>query len=63
MQYKYNEVTPLEIAEKFIDSYIERIPIGKFVPNRTCNYHQGVFLSGVEKVYLQNRKGEYRKYF
>lgn len=63
MQYKYNEVTPLEIAEKFIDSYIERIPIDKFVPNRTCNYHQGVFLSGVEKVYLQNRKGEYRKYF
>lgn len=63
MQYKYKGVTPLEIAEKFIDSYFERIPVEKFVPTGKCNYHQGVFLSGVERVYEQDKKPEYYQYF
>ena len=62
MKYSYNEKKPLKIAEKFIDSYFERISVEKMAPDGISNYHHGVFLSGVEQVYFQNKKEEYRKY-
>lgn len=54
--------TPLEIAEKFIDFYIEINPVEKLLPNGISNYIHGVFLSGVENIYLQNNKKEYGIY-
>ena len=56
MKYSYKGKTPLEVAEKFIDSYIERIPVEKFLPGDVPNYHQGVFLSGVEKYTFRTVK-------
>lgn len=60
--YQFDGVSPLEIAEKFIDSYIERISVEELVPGGVANYHQGVFLTGVEKIYLQNKKEAYNLY-
>lgn len=58
----YDDMTPLEIAEQFIDSFIKKTPVEKLVPNCISNYLHGVFLSGVEKVFLQNDKDEYGNY-
>ena len=58
MSYLYKGKTPLEIAEKFINSYFERNSVEKLLPKGISNYHHGVFLSGVENVYLQNNKKE-----
>lgn len=60
--YQFNGVSPLETAERFIDSYIERISVEELVPGDVANYHQGVFLTGVEKIYLQNHKKAYGQY-
>ncbi len=62
MTYTYKGKRPIAIAESFIDSYINRVPAVKLPPERRFTYHQGVFLSGVEKIYLQNKKSEYDRY-
>lgn len=62
MSYLYNGKTPLDIAESFIDSYLERNSVEDLLPKGISNYHHGVFLSGVENVYLQNNKKEYGTY-
>lgn len=62
MGYAYNQRTPLEVAEEFIDSYIRVKPVEELIPGGISTYLHSVFLSGVEKAYLQNNKKEYRKY-
>lgn len=62
MRYLYKENTPLEIAERFIDSYIKNNPVEKLLPKGISNYHHGVFLLGIESAYLQNKNEEYGKY-
>ena len=59
---RYDNMAPLEIAEQFIDSFMKKTPVEKLVPGGISNYLHGVFLSGVEKVYLQNNKEEYGNY-
>ena len=62
MGYTYKGKTPLEVAEKFIDSYIRVKPVEEIIPGGISTYLHSVFLSGIEKVYVQNRKKEYGKY-
>lgn len=62
MGYAYNQRTPLEVAEEFIDSYIRVKPVEELIPGGISTYLHSVFLSGVEKAYLQNNKKEYGKY-
>ncbi len=62
MSYTYKGQTSLQIAEKFIDSFIERKPAELLGKSTVSNYIQGVFIAGLEKVYLENRKPEYKKY-
>ena len=61
--YAYNQRTPLEVAEEFIDSYIRLKPVEELIPGGISTYLHSVFLSGVEKVFLQNNKKEYGKSF
>lgn len=62
MSYRYRGKRPIEVAEEFIDSYIENKPVEELIPGGIPNYHHGVFLSGMESVYLQNEKREYGQY-
>lgn len=62
MPYTHNGLSSIEIAEQFIDSYIEINPVEKLLPNGVSNYIQGVFLSGVESIYFQNNKEKYGLY-
>lgn len=62
MQYRYKGESPLEVAQRFIDSYIEKVPAEKLPPEGAFTYHQGVFLSGVESIYRQNKKEAYDAY-
>ena len=62
MAYIYRGSRPIEIAETFIDSYINNKPVEELIPDGISNYHHGVFLSGVESIYLQNEKKEYGQY-
>ncbi len=62
MSYSYKGKKPIEYAEVFIDSYINSKPVDKLIPDGISNYHHGVFLSGMENIYLQNGKREYGQY-
>ena len=62
MRYKAVNQMPLRIAENFIDQYIRHIPAQELPPKKMFTYHQGVFLSGVEHVYLQNGNKAYDEY-
>ncbi len=62
MSYVYKGKSPIEIAEEFIDSYVSKMTVDELIPNGISNYHHGVFLSGMENVYLQNEKKEYGQY-
>lgn len=60
--------TPLQYAEMFIDMYINRVPAPElsflcFCPvGEVFNYPQGIVLRGIQEVFKQNGKSEYRKY-
>ncbi len=62
MSYTYNGKTSIQIAENFIDSFISKKPVDVLCPNKVSNYIQGVFLLGLEKVFLENNKKEYENY-
>ena len=62
MSYIYKGKSPIDFAEKFIDSFIAENTPEKIAPSGISNYIHGVFMSGVEKVYLENNKEEYAKF-
>ena len=62
MLYTYKGKRPITYAEEFIDAYVSDVPAAELPPRGCFTYHQGVFLSGVEQIYLQNTRGEYANY-
>ena len=62
MSYTYKGKRPIETAEKFLESYMKNCPAKKLPPEGHFTYHHGVFLSGVEKLYLQNNNEKYDRY-
>lgn len=53
--------TPLEWAEAACDALMHKFEPEQLPPDR-FHYHQGVFLSGMEKCWKENRKEKYLKY-
>lgn len=54
--------TVTELAELAIDTILRRFPAAQLPPEGHFHYHQGVFLSGVEKVAEVIQKEEYFRY-
>jgi unsaturated rhamnogalacturonyl hydrolase len=55
-------LTALDYAKKGADTLIRKFPVDELPPKNRFHYHQGVFLSGVERIYLLSGDKKYRDY-
>jgi unsaturated rhamnogalacturonyl hydrolase len=54
--------TALDYAKMGADTLIRKFPVGELPPKNRFHYHQGVFLSGVERTYLLSGDKKYYTY-
>jgi unsaturated rhamnogalacturonyl hydrolase len=54
--------TALDYAKMGADTLIRRFTVGELPPKNRFHYHQGVFLSGVERIWQLSREQKYRDY-
>lgn len=54
--------TPLQYAEKACDTLMNKFEAENLPPVGRFHYHQGVFLSGMEKTYMENKNEKYYEY-
>ena len=52
----------LDYARIGADTMIRKYTVDELPPKNRFHYHQGVFLSGVERIYLQSGESKYRNY-
>ena len=57
-----NEKTALDYARMGADTLIRQYTAGELPPKDRFHYHQGVFLSGVERIYLLGGEEKYYQY-
>ena len=57
-----NDKTALDYAKAGADTLIRKFSIEELPPKNRFHYHQGVFLSGVERVYLLSGEEKYGNY-
>jgi len=57
-----NGKTPLDYAKMGADTVIRKFPVGELPPKDRFNHHQGVFLSGVQRIYHLTEDKKYRDY-
>ena len=57
-----NKSTALDYAKMCADSVMAQYTPQTLPPEKQFHYHQGVFLSGVEKIYSLSRDENYRSY-
>ena len=63
--FKYNtELTesPLYYAKQACDTFMRKYSFRNFPPEGALFYHQGVLLSGMQRVYLQSGEKKYCDY-
>ena len=54
--------TPLYYGEKSCEALMHKYEAAKLPPENTLFYHQGVFLSGMQKIYRLNGNEDYFNY-
>jgi unsaturated rhamnogalacturonyl hydrolase len=54
--------TALEYAKMGADTLIRKFTVGELPPKNRFHYHQGVFLSGVERIYFLSGEKKYYDY-
>jgi len=54
--------TALDYAKMGADTLIRKFPVGELPPKNRFHYHQGVFLSGMERTYLLSGDRKYYSY-
>ncbi len=54
--------TPLQYGELACEAMMHKYKAEKLPPERTLFYHQGVFLSGMQNIYLLNKDKRYFQY-
>ena len=57
-----NEKTALDYAKMGSDTLIRKFPVDELPPKNRFHYHQGVFLSGMERTYLLSGDKKYYNY-
>ena len=57
-----NEKTALDYAMMGADTLIRKFPASELPPKDRFHYHQGVFLSGMERIYLLTKSKKYYDY-
>ena len=57
-----NEKTALDYAKMGADTLIRKFTVDELPPKNRFHYHQGVFLSGMERTYLLSKDKKYYKY-
>jgi len=57
-----SEKTALDYARMGADTLIRKFPVNQLPPKNRFHYHQGVFLSGMERTYLLSRDNVYFNY-
>jgi len=57
-----NEKTALDYAKMGADTLIRKFPVQDLPPKNRFHYHQGVFLSGMERTWLLSGDRKYRDY-
>jgi unsaturated rhamnogalacturonyl hydrolase len=57
-----NEKNALDYAKMGADTLIRQFPIGELPPKNTFCHHQGVFLAGMERIYLLSGDKKYYDY-
>ncbi|MDR3171541.1 MAG: glycoside hydrolase family 88 protein [Treponema sp.] len=57
-----NEKNALDYAKMGADTLIRRFTVEKLPPENRFHYHQGVFLAGMERVYLLSGEDQYGDY-
>lgn len=57
-----NNKTPLDYGKSGADTLIRKFTVEELPPKDGFHYHQGVFLSGMERVYLLSGDQKYGKY-
>lgn len=60
--YQYKNKTPLDYAKEACDTMMRKFRAEKLPPEGHFHYHQGVFLSGMEKNYEICREERYKDY-
>ena len=59
---KCRKFNPLQYAEMACDTIMKKFDAASLPPVGKFHYHQGVFLSGMEKCYVQSNKKNYFNY-
>jgi unsaturated rhamnogalacturonyl hydrolase len=54
-----NEKTALDYAKMGADTLIRKFPADELPPKNRFHYHQGVFLSGMERIYFLSGEKKY----
>jgi len=57
-----NNKTALDYAKAGADTLIRKFTVGELPPKNRFHYHQGVYLSGVERIYLLSGEKKYYNY-
>ncbi|MCL2244817.1 MAG: glycoside hydrolase family 88 protein [Treponema sp.] len=57
-----NEKSALDYAQMGADTIIRKFPASELPPKNRFHYHQGVFLSGVERTYILSGNRKYYNY-
>lgn len=60
--YKYNDHTALEYAKMACDTLMKKFEAPQLPPEGRFHYHQGVFLSGMQKTYELCKDEKYYEY-
>ena len=55
-------VNALDYAKMGADTLIRKFPVSELPPRNRFHYHQGVFLSGMERIYLLSEDRKYYNY-
>lgn len=55
-------LTALDYAKMGCDTLINKFTVDKLPPEKKFHYHQGVFLSGMERTYFLSKEKKYRDY-
>jgi unsaturated rhamnogalacturonyl hydrolase len=58
----YDKKTALDYARMGADTLIRRFAVEELPPKNRFHYHQGVFLSGVERIWLLSKEQNYYDY-
>ncbi len=60
--YRYKDKSALRYAQEVCDNLMRQYEAENLPPKGHFHYHQGVFLSGVEKVYMLSKEEKYKQY-